>query len=144
MRPVSRIFRAMVVFGLIGFLPGFFGPMLLAPGANQGPLLGILITGPIGVIVGLGVGLWREWRRARGQGSPGASTGPGEFPNLAEMARHPLARGIAALVALILLGHGIAGLKQGAGRGAGAALVLALVLGWFAATAKVPGWARRR
>jgi hypothetical protein len=38
--------------GVIGFVGGFFGPMLLAPDANQGPLLGIFITGPGGVVVG--------------------------------------------------------------------------------------------
>ena len=34
------------------FAGGFFGPILLTPGANQGPLLGIFITGPIGFAVG--------------------------------------------------------------------------------------------
>ena len=42
---------AMVV-GAIGFIGGFFGPMIFAPGANQGPLLGIFITGPAGVLIG--------------------------------------------------------------------------------------------
>jgi hypothetical protein len=31
---------------------GFLGPMILAPEANQGPLLGIFITGPLGLVVG--------------------------------------------------------------------------------------------
>jgi len=38
--------------GLAGFLGGFFGPMILRPDANQGPMLGIFITGPLGVLVG--------------------------------------------------------------------------------------------
>ena len=38
--------------GAIGFVVGFFGPMIIDPGANQGPMLGIFITGPLGVIVG--------------------------------------------------------------------------------------------
>ncbi len=42
--------------GAIGFCAGFFGPILLNPGANQGPLLGILITGPSGLIGGLILG----------------------------------------------------------------------------------------
>lgn len=50
--------------GFIGFFGGFFGPMLLAPDANQGPLLGIFITGPIGFslggLIGLIVGLSRR------------------------------------------------------------------------------------
>ena len=36
--------------GLIGLVGGFFGPLLLTPEANQGPLLGIFITGPLGVL----------------------------------------------------------------------------------------------
>jgi len=38
--------------GAIGFIGGFFGPMIIDPSANQGPMLGIFITGPLGVIVG--------------------------------------------------------------------------------------------
>jgi len=38
--------------GGIGFCAGFFGPMVFAPDANQGPLLGIFITGPLGVLLG--------------------------------------------------------------------------------------------
>ena len=41
-----------LVVGAIGFVGGFFGPMIFAPGANQGPMLGIFITGPAGVILG--------------------------------------------------------------------------------------------
>lgn len=43
--------------GVVGFLSGFIGPMLLAPHANQGPLVGILITGPGGFLTGLVVGV---------------------------------------------------------------------------------------
>jgi hypothetical protein len=52
--------------GGIAFLIGFVGPMILAPGANQGPLLGIFITGPLGLLVGLGWGLLRA---AAGRGA---------------------------------------------------------------------------
>ena len=41
-----------ILVGGIGFLAGFVGPILLAPGANQGPLLGIFVTGPLGFAVG--------------------------------------------------------------------------------------------
>ncbi len=41
-----------VVLGAIGFCGGFFGPMIFAPQANQGPLLGIFITGPLGFVIG--------------------------------------------------------------------------------------------
>jgi hypothetical protein len=40
------------IVGVVGFCLGFFGPMILAPQSNQGPLLGILITGPFGFIAG--------------------------------------------------------------------------------------------
>ncbi len=52
------------IIGSVGFCAGFFGPMLLAPQANQGPLLGLFITGPLGfvggAIGGLIHGLWRR------------------------------------------------------------------------------------
>lgn len=55
------------LFGLVGFLGGFVGPMILAPDANQGPMLGIFITGPGGVVLGTIAGAM-SWRRARGIG----------------------------------------------------------------------------
>lgn len=57
-----------VLLGGVGFSAGFFGPIIFSPDSNQGPLLGILITGPLGFIVGgvagLVVGIVRE-RAAR-------------------------------------------------------------------------------
>ncbi len=41
-----------VILGGIGFSIGFFGPMIFTPQANQGPLLGIFITGPLGAVAG--------------------------------------------------------------------------------------------
>jgi predicted transporter len=41
-----------ISFGAVCFCAGFFGPMIFAPSANQGPLLGIFITGPIGFVLG--------------------------------------------------------------------------------------------
>lgn len=46
-----------LALGLTGFLSGFVGPMILDPDANQGPLVGILITGPGGVLAGLVLGV---------------------------------------------------------------------------------------
>jgi hypothetical protein len=56
---------AMIV-GTIGFLGGFFGPLIWAPDANQGPLLGLFITGPLGFVLG-GIGgcLYGVARRVR-------------------------------------------------------------------------------
>lgn len=42
-----------VILGGIGFAAGFFGPILFMPEANQGPLLGIFITGPLGFVLGI-------------------------------------------------------------------------------------------
>ena len=53
-----------IFVGGIAFLGGFVGPMILAPGANQGPLLGIIYTGPLGTIGGFVWGLLRAWRRS--------------------------------------------------------------------------------
>ena len=49
--------------GAITFLIGFVGPIVVVPSANQGPLLGILYTGPLGLAVGLVWGLVRAERR---------------------------------------------------------------------------------
>lgn len=46
-----------LALGATGGAAGFFGPMLLNPDANQGPMLGIFITGPGGVIAGFVLGL---------------------------------------------------------------------------------------
>jgi uncharacterized membrane protein YeaQ/YmgE (transglycosylase-associated protein family) len=52
-----KVLRWTVVLGITGFLSGFIGPMILAPDANQGPLLGILITGPTGALFGSVLGV---------------------------------------------------------------------------------------
>ena len=55
-------FGALILGGL-GFVAGFFGPMILAPEANQGPMLGLLITGPSGVVIGAIAGAVYAMRR---------------------------------------------------------------------------------
>lgn len=49
--------RWALILGTVGFLGGFVGPIVFTPEANQGPLLGIFITGPLGVVLGAVVGL---------------------------------------------------------------------------------------
>ncbi len=46
-----------IALGATGFAAGFFGPMLLDPEANIGPIVGILFTGPGGAIAGFVLGL---------------------------------------------------------------------------------------
>lgn len=49
-------FKWLLILAAAGFAAGFFGPMIFAPDANQGPLVGILISGPAGLV--LGAVLW--------------------------------------------------------------------------------------
>jgi hypothetical protein len=64
MRVLFRILKPAVILGAIAFAVGFFGPLVWAPDANQGPLLGIFITGPLGFVFGLGWGVLRETMKA--------------------------------------------------------------------------------
>jgi hypothetical protein len=57
-----------LVVGVVGFVVGFFGPAIFMPDSNQGPLLGIFLTGPVGVVAGAVFGFIigvRKNRRAR-------------------------------------------------------------------------------
>jgi hypothetical protein len=57
-----------LIVGAIGFVGGFFGPIVFAPEANQGPLLGIFITGPLGFVLGA-VGGGVNWFMQRKKGA---------------------------------------------------------------------------
>ncbi len=63
----SAVLGALVVGG-VGFGCGFLGPIVLSPEANQGPLLGIFITGPggtlLGALLGVTLGALRTSRHA--------------------------------------------------------------------------------
>ena len=54
-----------LVTGAVGFSAGFFGPMIFTPSANQGPLLGIFITGPLGLMFGGAGGAIHWFARGR-------------------------------------------------------------------------------
>ena len=113
--------------GATGFSIGFFGPMILAPGANQGPLLGILITGPLGALLGLVIGVVQEVVGVRGS--------PADL-----LARRGLLsdggrrvwRAVAALVAIVFLAGAAAGLWRGEPVGAVVRGVVGVALAWFA------------
>ena len=62
---MKRTLLAGLVVGGGSFLAGFAGPIILRPHSNQGPLLGIFITGPTGFVLG-GVGGF-VWSRTRGR-----------------------------------------------------------------------------
>ena len=50
------------VVGGIAFVVGYVAPIILYPSSNLGPLLGILVTGPIGWLAGALVGIVRSAR----------------------------------------------------------------------------------
>ncbi len=54
-----------LVVGGIAFLAGFIAPIILKPQANQGPLLGIFITGPAGFVLGTAVAVAIKKLRGR-------------------------------------------------------------------------------
>ena len=67
----ASVVTGALLLGGIGFVGGFFGPMLLAPQANQGPMLGIFITGPGGVVLGaVAGGIYGMLRVRRSPGAP--------------------------------------------------------------------------
>jgi hypothetical protein len=63
MPPLMRVLKWGFVIGFVSFSAGFFGPIVFTPDANQGPHLGIFITGPLGFVAGLVYGIWKETRR---------------------------------------------------------------------------------
>jgi hypothetical protein len=74
-------FRWPLLLGAAGFAAGFFGPILFVPEANQGPLVGIFISGPAGALLGLvllgictviGVSARLQWRLLIGTAIAGA------------------------------------------------------------------------
>ena len=58
-----------LLLGCVGFVVGFFGPMLIAAlvgsEANLGPLWGIFILGPGGAILGFFVGAFVGYKKIR-------------------------------------------------------------------------------
>lgn len=74
-------FRWPLLLGAAGFAAGFFGPMLFTPDANQGPLVGIFMSGPAGALLGfvllgvctvMGVSPRLQWRMLVGTAIAGA------------------------------------------------------------------------
>jgi len=59
-----------LLVGGVSFSLGFFGPMLLDPSAAQGPMLGLFITGPLGLIGGYVWGVFRAAARSGGAAGP--------------------------------------------------------------------------
>jgi hypothetical protein len=59
--PGSRLHIRLTIYGAfivggIAFAAGFAGPLIFQPQSNQGPLLGIFFTGPLGFVLGAAIG----------------------------------------------------------------------------------------
>ena len=67
---VSSVVVGALTAGGIGFSVGFFGPLLLTPDSNQGPLLGIFLTGPLGFLIGAIGGGFYWFARGRAGAHP--------------------------------------------------------------------------
>ena len=81
--------------GVVAFLAGFVGPMIFSE-SNQGPLLGIFLTGPLGVVlgavIGCCIGLFKA-RRCREQHGFPVTPEPRQdqrVPRLREAGQRPL------------------------------------------------------
>lgn len=59
-----------LLLGSIGFFMGFVGPIIFTPHSNQGPLLGILKTGPYGFVIGLIAGGVYWWYKKEKKEDP--------------------------------------------------------------------------
>jgi hypothetical protein len=77
---VAPGWRWIAILGSAGFAAGFLGPIVFVPEANQGPLVGIFISGPAGAALGLfmytGCSLFRlpagpQWRLLLGIAAAG-------------------------------------------------------------------------
>jgi uncharacterized membrane protein YeaQ/YmgE (transglycosylase-associated protein family) len=55
-----------LLVGAIGFVIGYYGPVIFTPDSNQGPLIGIFVTGPGGAIVGAIIGAFIGYKKSKG------------------------------------------------------------------------------
>jgi hypothetical protein len=137
-RSAQRVARWTLAVGGIGFALGFFGPMILAPDANQGPLLGMFYTGPLGLLAGFVIGVARTIL--------GYTAGPREvfartgIHRLRPTSPAAVLRTFAGAGGVLLAVHAVVASRDGMTRGVAASLVLAVVLLHHAATGRTPRW----
>ena len=68
---IGATWKGGVWVGVPSFALGFIGPVLIWPGGNLGPLLGILLTGPLGFVCGaLGALGFRKLRASPWRNDP--------------------------------------------------------------------------
>lgn len=67
-RLLIRLIAGILAMGAVGFASGYFGSVLLVPEANDGPLTGYFIFGPVGLLIGFGAAVFgsthglKAWR----------------------------------------------------------------------------------
>ncbi len=137
----ARVLFWAIVVGAVAFAAGFFGPIVFAPDANQGPLLGIFITGPAGFVAGALYGIWREWRRPPGAPSAAVPGAPAAPPADRPLLQQPIPRGIVIACGVLLGANGFASLDEG--RGAAAMIAIAAALIYTGVRGALPYWFRR-
>lgn len=59
-KKTKAILKSALILGFSGFIFGFIGPIVFTPESNQGPLMGIFVTGPLGFFVGGTIGFYIE------------------------------------------------------------------------------------
>jgi hypothetical protein len=63
------------VIGAVAFAAGFLGPIVLRPDSNQGPLFGLIFSGPLGFVLGCLAGaVWPAKRPGPQHTAPEAPT----------------------------------------------------------------------
>jgi len=134
---VWRVGRWTFAVGGVSFALGFFGPMILVPDANQGPLLGIFYTGPLGLLGGLAVGIAREIL--------GHKAGPWEVVASMGVLLRPVSPAVVLRVAagaggMLLAVYAVVVARDGVTRGVAASFVLAVALLHHAVTGRAPTW----
>lgn len=72
MRAGASALSGALMVGAVSFALGFAGPLILTPDANLGPLFGIIVTGPIGFVLGAVGGAAYGLRRSAGERPSGA------------------------------------------------------------------------
>jgi hypothetical protein len=133
MQAILRILAWAIAIGGISFAVGFIGPMIVVPDANQGPMLGIFITGPLGFAAGLLIGVVRELL--------GRTKTPSDL--LHDVDWTIARRGTAAIVAIILAVSAVRNAPHGVDRGVAASFILSVALFWYSISGRLPAWFRR-
>lgn len=143
---LRRVLALTFKVGGVAFLLGFIGPMILAPGANQGPLLGIFVTGPLGLVFGFVAAVLREiandWKAPPPRAHGARERIAWRMPRRSEGPEAWL-RGGALFGGVGLLLYGLFSIKDNSSsRGPAAMIVVGVAVTCFGVTGNLPRWYR--